>query len=155
MRGVVLYNSHFLPLQSFTRIPTPLRYFQELLTRFQPAAAKTEDWQYMRIVLLIDEFSYLYGYIKDGRLSEEFMKNWKGLLQDNLFSAVLTGEDVMPKFKDEFPNEFGVTQDERVSYLFTEDATRLIDEPIRIEGPTGESRYRERAIRHILDLLSG
>lgn len=135
--------------------PTPVLYFQELLSRFQRATVKTTDWHHSRIVLLIDEFSYLYGYIKNGRLSQEFMKNWKSLLQDNLFSAVLAGQDVMPRFKEEFPNEFGVTQDERVSYLLTEDATKLIDEPIRIGGPTGESRYRERAIKRILDLTAG
>jgi hypothetical protein len=61
----------------------------------------------------------------------------------------------MPKFKQRFPNEFGTTQDERVSYLKREDAIRLIDEPIRIGGRNGESRYRERAIDRILELTAG
>ncbi len=83
------------------------------------------------------------------------MKNWKALLQENYFNAVLVGQDVMPKFKQRFPNEFGTTQDERVTYLRREDASRLIDEPIRIRGRYGESRYRERAIDRILDLTAG
>jgi hypothetical protein len=66
----------------------------------------------------------------------------------------LAGQDVMPKFKAEFPNEFGITQDERVSYLQPEDAASLIDVPIRIQGPLGESRYRERAIERIRDLTA-
>lgn len=141
--------------KEFYEHPTPLRYFQELLKRFKRTAAKTEMWQDIRLVLLIDEFSYLYGYIMDGHLSPDFMKNWKALLQVNLFSAVLAGQDVMPKFKELFPNDFGITEDKPVSYLQPEDAEKLIDEPIRIGGPSGESRYRERAIARILDLTAG
>ncbi len=83
------------------------------------------------------------------------MKNWKAILQENYFSAVLVGQDVMPKFKQRYPNEFGTTQDERVTYLKREDAVRLIDEPIRIGGRQGESRYREKAIDRIIDLTAG
>ena len=61
----------------------------------------------------------------------------------------------MPKFKLRFPNEFGTTQDERVTYLRKEDAIRLIDEPIRIGGRQGESRYREQAIETIFALTAG
>ena len=83
------------------------------------------------------------------------MKNWKALLQENYFNAVLVGQDVMTKFKQRFPNEFGTTQDERVTYLKREDAIRLIDDPIRIGGRKGESRYRERAIERLIDLTAG
>ena len=83
------------------------------------------------------------------------MKNWKAILQENYFSAVLVGQDVMAKFKQRFPNEFGTTQDERVSYLKRDDAIKLIDEPIRIGGRQGQSRYRERAIERIIDLTAG
>jgi len=83
------------------------------------------------------------------------MRNWKALLQENYFSAVLVGQDVMPKFKQRFPNEFGTTQDERVSYLKRDDAIKLIDEPIRVGGRQGDSRFRERAIERILDLTAG
>ena len=83
------------------------------------------------------------------------MKNWKALLQEGYFGAILAGQDVMPKFKQRFPNEFGTTQDEPVSYLRREDAIRLIDEPIRMGGPQGESRYRERAIDHVVELTAG
>ena len=38
------------------------------------------------------------------------MKNWKAILQENYFSAVLVGQDVMASFKQRFPNEFGTTK---------------------------------------------
>lgn len=140
---------------SFFEHPSPLLLFKDVFDRFRREIAKNVDWRSVRVVLLIDEFSYIYGQIVTGSLPETFMKNWKALLQEGYFSAVLAGQDVMPKFKQRFPNEFGTTQDERVSYLRTEDAVRLIDEPIRIGGPQGESRYREKAIDGILNLTAG
>jgi tetratricopeptide (TPR) repeat protein len=134
---------------------SPLMLFKSVFEQFRRAATKLQNWRGVRLVLLIDEFSYIYGYIRARRIPESFMKNWKALLQENYFSAVLVGQDVMPKFKQHFPNEFGTTQDERVTYLKREDALKLIDEPIRIGGRQGESRYRERARERIIDLTAG
>jgi len=139
----------------FYQHPSPLVLFGEIFERFRRAASKSSGWKDTRIILLIDEFSYIYEYILKGMIPETFMKNWKALLQENFFNAVLVGQDVMPKFKQHFPNEFGTTQDERVTYLRREDAIQLIDEPLRIGGRSGESRYREKAIEHILDLTAG
>ncbi|HWP47020.1 MAG TPA: tetratricopeptide repeat protein [Candidatus Limnocylindrales bacterium] len=139
----------------FYQHPSPLVLFRDIFESFRRATTNLPDWQGMRVILLIDEFSYIYGYIMNEFIPESFMKNWKALLQDNFFNAVLVGQDVMPKFKQRFPNEFGTTQDERVTYLRREDAMRLIDEPIRIGGRFGESRYRERAIERILELTAG
>ena len=139
----------------FYQHPSPLTRFREIFESFRRATTRYPDWRGTRVILLIDEFSYIYGYILNGMIPETFMKNWKALLQDNFFNAVLVGQDVMPKFKQRFPNEFGTTQDERVTYLRREDAIRLIDEPIRIGGRLGESRYRERAIERILELTAG
>jgi len=139
----------------FYQHPSALVLFRDIFERFRRAASRIPEWQRVRVILLIDEFSYVYGYIMNGLIPETFMKNWKALLQDNFFNAVLVGQDVMPKFKQRFPNEFGTTQDERVTYLRREDAIRLIDEPIRIGGRSGESRYREKAIDRILELTAG
>jgi hypothetical protein len=141
--------------KEFYEHPSPLVFFKEIFERYKRSTSRLETWCDIRAVLLIDEFSYIYGQIVSGRISELFMKNWKALLQENFFSAVLVGQDVMPKFKQRFPNEFGTTQDERVSYLKREDAIQLIDEPIRIGGRQGESRYREQAIERIVDLTAG
>ncbi|WP_321507683.1 hypothetical protein [uncultured Methanoregula sp.] len=104
---------------------------------------------------MIDEFSYIYNFIVEDKLKPEFMKNWKAFLQENLFDAILAGQDVMPKFKQQFPNEFGTTQDERVSYLKKPYAEGLIDEPIKIGGKKGESRLKQKAIERIYQLTAG
>lgn len=153
--GKSLLDIQFPTDIEFYQHPSPLILFREVFDRFRRATAKSLEWKDVRVVLLIDEFSYIYGHILNGMIPETFMKNWKALLQDNFFNAVLVGQDVMPKFKQHFPNEFGTTQDERVTYLRREDAIRLIDEPIRIGGRFGESRYRERAIERILELTAG
>lgn len=137
----------------FYNHPSPLMYFVDIFADFQRQSIRAAKWKDVRPVVLIDEFSYVYDQINKGHLSSEFMKNWKAILQNNFFNAVLVGQDVMPKFKDRFPNEFGTTQDEQVSYLRREDAIRLIEEPIRLED--GSSRYREKAIERILDLTAG
>ncbi len=139
----------------YANIISPLELFKDVFDRYGRKASKSEDWHNVRIVILIDEFSYIYGQIVAGQIPASFMKNWKSILQKNYFNAVLAGQDIMPKFKQRFPNEFGTTQDERVSYLKDEDARKLIDEPIRIGGRQGKSRYRERAIECILDLTAG
>ncbi|GAK57061.1 cold-shock protein, DNA-binding [Candidatus Vecturithrix granuli] len=148
-------NLIFPKEKEFCKHPGPLLLFKEIFDQYKRKISKLHEWRNVRLVLLIDEFAYIHEYIVNGYIPETFMKNWKALLQENYFSVVLVGQDVMAKFKDRFPNEFGTTQDERVSYLRREDAIKLIDEPIRIGGRQGESRYREQAITRILDLTAG
>jgi cold shock CspA family protein/thioredoxin-like negative regulator of GroEL len=135
--------------------PAPLQYFNSFFENFEDHITRHSDWKNVRLVLLIDEFSYIYGYIIRGTLSEDFMANWKALLQGNHFSTVLAGQDVMPKFIKKFSNQWGTTEDRQVGYLSDEDARALIDEPIRIGNKNGDSRYREKAIERIIELTSG
>jgi len=139
----------------FYKNQTPLLYFKQIFDNYKRRASKSDYWNKLRLVVFIDEFSYIYSQIISGRMNDLFMKNWKALLQENYFSSVLVGQDIMPKFKQRFPNEFGTTQDERVTYLKIEDATKLIEEPIKKGGKNGESRYRERAVERILELTAG
>ena len=141
--------------KEFYNHPAPLQCFEETFLRLKRLVSRQKDWRGVRAVILIDEFQYIYDRIVADKIPESFMQNWKALLQANYFSAVLVGQDVMPKFKERFPNEFGTTQDERVTYLTKPDATKLIEDPIRIGGKQGESRYREQAIERILDLTAG
>ena len=147
-----------IPGKEFYDHPAPLQLFEDTfvsLKDFIDDQKGQEDWRGVRVVLLVDEFQYIYEPIIENKILDSFMQNWKALLQANYFSAVLVGQDVMPKFKLQFSNEFGTTQDERVTYLKEEDARRLIDEPIRIGGRQGDSRYREQAIERIFDLTAG
>ena len=141
--------------KEFYNHPAPLQCFGEIFQRLKRLVSRQKDWRGVRAVILIDEFQYIYDRIVADKIPESFMQNWKALLQANYFNAVLVGQDVMPKFKLRFPNEFGTTQDERVTYLKLDDAQQLIEDPIRIGDKQGESRYREQAVERILDLTAG
>ena len=99
-----------------------------------------------RIVLLIDEFTDIFKAIRRKHIPREFMKAWKAIIEKRYFSSVLVGQDIMPAFKREFPNEFGVTEDVRVTYLADAAATSLVQRPI------GEERFAGDAVRRLLDL---
>lgn len=138
--------------QQFFRHESPLGLFKQIFERFQRLSSRQSDWKDTHMIIMLDEFSYIFEQIVKGKMPEIFMKNWKALLQENFFSVVLAGQDVMPKFKQRFANEFGTTQDEQITYLSAQDAQRLIDEPVQIEG---QSRYREQAIERIMYLTAG
>ena len=102
----------------------------------------------LHIVLLIDEFTEIFKAIRNGRIPREFMKAWKATIEKGYFSSVLVGQDIMPAFKTAFPNEFGVTEDVRVTYLDEAAARALVQEPM------GEERFAGDAVRRLLDLTA-
>ena len=103
----------------------------------------------LEFVFLIDEFTDIFKEIRRGRIPPQFMKAWKAIIEKKYFSSVLVGQDIMPAFKEQFPNEFGVTEDIRVTYLDDAAAATLIGKPI------GKDRFAGRAVRTILDLTAG
>jgi hypothetical protein len=132
-------------------VDRPLDAFKEAVRKTQDTLA-SEGLSAPRLILLVDEFTYLYEYIEEGIIPATFMRHWKALLQIQYFSAVVVGQDSMPKFKRAFTNEFGVTHDERISYLSRDEADALSEHPIFLEG---KSRYRGKALDRLFDLTAG
>jgi tetratricopeptide (TPR) repeat protein len=142
--------------EAFLDHPTPQLLFQESFDSFQELLQQTKDWQDIRVVLLIDEFQYIYQWIVKKKLPEDFMRTWKALLQQEYFNVVLVGLDVMTKFMARFPNELATTEPIRISYLRPEEAKALIEEPIWIgDKKGGKSRYIKPAAEYVLNLTSG
>lgn len=127
----------------------PALRFTDLMDQLTKNMRRNEQWSHYRFVLLIDEFTEIYKQIRKGFIMPEFMKVWKAIIEKKYFASVLVGQDIMPAFKQEFPNEFGVTEDERITYLSPEDATKLIEVPI------GKHHYAGGAIPRMLDLTAG
>ena len=94
----------------------------------------------------------MYEYIREGLLTPAFMRQWKSLLESRTFDAVLVGQDTMPCFKEAYPNEFGVTHDERISYLSGTEARALAQDPIMTAG---ESRYKGASLDRLISLTAG
>lgn len=134
----------------------PANGFIELIEDFQIACTALEEWKNRKLVIMIDEFTYLYTAIRNGSASDTIMKQWKAITQNEnaKFSVVLVGQDVVPSFKKEdyAKNAFGVIEDIRLTYLNLEDARKLIEEPILIKN--NETRFIGRAIDTIIDYTS-
>lgn len=135
--------------------PNSADIFRKYIRNFKKTCKNTSNWQDKKLVVMIDEFTYLYTAIKEGKVSDAIMKQWKAITQneDATFSSVLVGQDVFPLFKSEFPNEFGVTQDERLTYLSKRDALKLIEEPVW-NTKSNKSRYLEDAAEKIIEYTS-
>lgn len=134
----------------------PLNTFTSYMVRFKRACKNTSGWEDKNLVVMIDEFTYLYTEIKEGNISPSIMKQWKAVTQNERaqFSVVLVGQDVVPSFKKEdyARNAFGVIQDIRLTYLQEEPARELIEKPILNED--GSSRYIGDAVSRIIEYTS-
>lgn len=134
----------------------PLNTFTKYMRLFKRACKTTCGWENKNLVVMIDEFTYLYTEIKKGHISSPIMKQWKAVTQNEKaqFSVVLVGQDVVPSFKKEdyARNAFGVIEDIRLTYLQDEPARELIEKPILDEN--GESRYIGNAVSKIIEYTS-
>ena len=134
----------------------PLNTFTSYMVKFKRACKTTPGWEEKNLVVMIDEFTYLYTEIKEEHISPSIMKQWKAVTQNERaqFSVVLVGQDVVPSFKKEdyARNAFGVIQDIRLTYLQEEPARELIEKPILDEN--GNSRYIGNAVSRIIEYTS-
>lgn len=131
----------------------PSLIFNDYMKKFRKECSSTEGWENKNLVLLIDEFTYIYTAIQKEFLSDQFMKTWKSFVEKSFFTSILIGQDIMPKFKMAYQNEFGIAEDKRLSYLSKEDAIKLIEEPIW-DAKRNRSRYLGKAMELILDYTS-
>jgi tetratricopeptide (TPR) repeat protein len=139
-------------LKEFTESSAPQILFDDYMADARQRMQKSPVYQDWRLVLLLDEFTMLYSAILRGDVLRGFMKSWKAMLESNLFSSVVVGNDLMPAFLAAFPNEFQVARQERVSYLDGKSAELLITEPVLMED--GENRYRGDSVARILELTA-
>ncbi|UWZ36189.1 hypothetical protein Drose_34900 [Dactylosporangium roseum] len=128
----------------------PQLKFNDYMRRLQKWLKDGSGLADSTLVLLIDEFTVIHTKIRTGELPNDFMKGWKAMLERGYFRCVLVGNDLMPRFILEYPNEFQVALQKRVSYLDVVYAKQLIEDPIPLPGQ--QSRYRGNAVDLILGL---
>ena len=139
-------------LAAFTGSSTPNLHFDAYMHDMRLRMRRSDTYRDWRLVLLLDEFTVLYSAIERGALPREFMKSWKAMLEGKMFSSVVVGNDLMPRFLRAFPNEFQVARQEPVSYLDQDSAEALITEPVALPG--GESRYRGDSVQRVIELTA-
>lgn len=153
--GIEVPEFTYPVFSEFSQEPNPADVFRKYIRKFKRACKKYKGWSDKKLVVMIDEFTYLYTAIKEEKVSSSIMKQWKAITQnqDATFSAVLVGQDVFPEYKGEFPNEFGVTQDERLTYLSEPYARKLIEEPVW-NASLNKSRFIGKAVDTIIEYTS-
>ena len=129
--------------------------FEEVVREFNAGCQDCEGWGDRKLLLMLDEFTYLYKPMKDGLIGRSFLQAWKSMIDDNLFSAVVVGQDVMRNFMDEYANELASSKSYQLDYLSNEDSSRLIDEPMKIGGKDGLSRLKGRVKERVFELTAG
>jgi hypothetical protein len=127
--------------------------FYDRLNEIKLSFAGSAEWRDKKLVLIIDEFTYIYYQIKKGTISQTFMQNWKAFIEDGGFSVVVSGQDTMRQFMLEFQNEFGMFKPERLTYLDVKSAKELIDEPVW-DKVNNRSRYTRDSIDKIISLTA-
>ncbi len=102
----------------------------------------------------VDEFSYLYQWIEEGKLDgEEFMKFWKSFIQDYGICAIIIAQDNIPVWRSKYENEFAcMNHDNEITYLDYAGAKALICEPCQIGDKV---LFEEDAVRLIYQLTRG
>lgn len=105
------------------------------------------------IVLVIDEFTYLYYLILQGQLSPNIMHLWKALIEGGYFSMVWAGQDAMPRFMEEYANDFAIMKTKELTYISVDAAKELIEKPIW-DTENDKSRFSEDAVNEIIRLTA-
>jgi len=139
----------------------PLESLIGALTAGRATLARQAEWSGLRYVLLVDEFTYLFELIRDARASDqamqgdvrEFLRQWKALLETRAFTSVVVGQDTMPYFMTNFPNEFSSMRPIRLAYLSPSETRELADLPVRKKD--GSSRYTGYGLETIYHYTSG
>ena len=108
----------------------PDQTFKEYLEFYRDIIIDKLNYEQDKIVLIVDEFTYLYYHILEGKISPRIMEFWKGLVESRVFSFVFAGQDAMPRFMDDFQNVFASMHPQELTYIDENSARELIVEPI-------------------------
>ena len=134
----------------------PSVYFDTFMNRIKKFI--NQKVPQMQIIVLIDEFTYIYDWIKIGKISEGFMRFWKGMIQNYSICAIIVGQDHMMKFINDpaFTNCFGAVKTHEVTYLKQADAAKLIREPVSKERCGEQSCiFNQDAVEYLINFTKG
>lgn len=142
--------------QAMKSSDSPTSLFCETISAFKKSMAETKGWEHRRLVLIIDEFTVLYGSIKEGIATENILHHWKGIQESETtnFATIFVGHDITQTFFHEpyAINSMAIVEPHLLTYLEDQDAIELIERPTSIDGI---SRFSEDAVKEILEYTAG
>lgn len=142
---------HIIRRQKFETYPD--QTFREYIDFYRDIIVEKLHYEQDKIVLIVDEFTYLYYHIQEGKISPRIMEFWKGLVESRVFSFVFAGQDAMPRFMDDFQNVFASMHPQELTYIDEKSARELIEEPIWNKKKNC-SRFHPDAVDEIIKLTA-
>ena len=132
----------------------PYEKFNHYMKMLRTEIAETPEWENVRLVVMIDEFTSIHKAINDGLIDSNFMYLWKKLQEDEdtQFTSILIGQDVMPSLLEAYPNVYTKFNDKHIKYLDDEDAIILIN---KISPQNSSIRFVKEADRRVLFYTAG
>jgi hypothetical protein len=129
--------------------------FNEFFESFSVLLEDSRSGRKYNIILMVDEFTQIYIWIKKNKIDNDFMKFWKGAINDFGIVGIIVGQDYMQQFIDAFPNPFGAIEKMPVTYLPEAEAKRMIQHPpVKNTFAVFDGTAGERAVRKILDITA-
>jgi tetratricopeptide (TPR) repeat protein len=132
--------------------------FANFYSKFIDLTILNSNFTNYTILLLIDEFTYIYNNIGLNKIDKEFMKYWEYLINFYKLIAVVVGQENLPNFIKAYPNAFdSFIEPRQVTYLSDTAALKMITSPptdglnyAKFAGPSGQ-----RALEEITRLTRG
>lgn len=128
--------------------------FARFMDRFSTKLKKINNDKKNIPLYFIDEFSYLYEWIEEGKIDgKDFMRFWKSFIQDYGICSIIIAQDNIPVWKSRYENEFAcMNYDNEITYLDFDGTKELICEPCQIEGKV---LFTPDAVKLIYDWTKG
>lgn len=132
-------------------IDNPNAKFKYYLNRIKDVIVEKLGYANDRIILIIDEFTSLYAELMAGNISGSFIGQMKTLSEEGSITFILSGHDVMPRFYEDYPNEFGIYPKLPVTSINEISARELVEMPVW-DKEKNQSRYEEYAVNRIVEM---
>ena len=123
-----------------------MRSFARCLKQVHPKA---------QLILFLDEFTYLYNYIREKSLTGDVLQYWKAFMQEYNCSCVIVGQDSMEQLKNEFPNEMGTIKLQRVHYLREQYTRDMLFKPLQKTEAGRQVHIEEGAYQQLYEYSAG
>ena len=127
------------------------------LTRMNNLISAKDDFKRKTVVMLFDEFTYLYIWLKKKLVDEEFMKYFKAMLNEYDLVAVAAAQDYIGEFISAYPNQFGTTEMIPIDYLSEEAVQLMVRTPFGkiADWEVFHGKAGDDAIKRIIELTAG
>lgn len=130
--------------------------FYDLFSDYLKSSPLGKD---INVFLIADEYTKLYIWLKQGKINAGFMEFWKSFFATSAISAIVVGQDYMPRFAKEYGNSFASMNIVEVTYLSKEAVREMMTNAPLVENTRIRADYNhpggDLAIQKFMELTVG